>query len=407
VFRFSFATTTNFMFIIEILLLLYFGFVSTYQFVLSVAGLFFRAPQPPESAIKRKIAVLIPSYKEDGVIVSSAQHALEQNYPADRFDVVVIADSLQPQTVANLKALPIKVVEVSFDKSTKVKSLNSAFAAIGDQYDYALILDADNVMEKDFLKKINNMLGMGYRAIQGERTSKNETTSMSILDGFSERINNFIYRQGHVAAGLSCSLIGSGMIFEYSVVKDILSKLKSVGGFDRELELDLIRRGIRIYYGKGAVVYDEKVESTEVFEKQRTRWLSSQFVYLRKYFFEGWSCLFTGHIAMFNSAILKNVQLPRLINLGFLIILVVLAYILRPYLDYGIWPWIAFLAMNILAMCFAIPLRYYNWQMVKSIFLLPKVFVKMFNLLFRLKGANKTFIHTPHGVTNVTVNEKK
>jgi hypothetical protein len=39
--------------------------------------------------------------------------------------------------------------------------------------------------------------------------------------------------------------------------------------------------------------------------------------------------------------------------------------------------------------------------------LLPTVFIKMFKLLFRLKGADKTFIHTPHGVTQVRAEEKK
>ena len=395
------------MIILEVILLLYFAFVSLYSFILSVAALFYRAPNAPESTIKRKIAVLIPSYKEDSVIVGVAEQAIKQNYPNDRFDVVIIADSLQPETISKLKQLPISLVEVHFEKSTKVKSLNRAMAAIGDQYDYALILDADNVMEPDFLRKLNNMLALGWKAIQGERTSKNQTTSMSVLDGFSERINNFIYRQGHVAVGLSCSLIGSGMIFDYKAVKDILSKLDSIGGFDRELELDLIRRNMPIYYGKGAVVYDEKVESTEVFEKQRTRWLSSQFIYLKKYFWEGWKALLQGRLAMFNSAILKNIQLPRLINLGLLFILTVLSFIFREYLYFSYFPWPLFLLMNILAMAFAIPLRFYNWQMLKSVVLLPKVFIKMFNLLFKLKGANKSFIHTPHGVTNVTVNDKK
>src|SRR5690606_13991753 len=188
------------------------------------------------------------------------------------------------QTVGALKQLPIRVVEVVFDKSTKVKSLNRAMAEIGDDYDFAVILDADNVMTPDFLKNVNDMLAGGYRAIQAERVSKNQNTSMSVLDGFSERINNYIYRQGHVAIGLSCSLIGSGMVFEYKVARDILLSMESIGGFDRELELHLIRRKIRIWYAKGTLVYDEKVESTEVFEKQRTRWLSSQFVYLKKYF---------------------------------------------------------------------------------------------------------------------------
>jgi len=52
-------------------------------------------------------------------------------------------------------------------------------------------------------------------------------------------------------------------------------------------------------------------------------------------------------------------------------------------------------------MALAIPLRLYNWDLIKSIFLLPKVFIKMFNVLFKLKGANKSFIHTPHGVTHL------
>lgn len=394
------------MLVLEILLLAYFAFVSLYSFTLAIAALAFKAPSAPESNIRRKIAVLIPSYREDNVIVSVAEEAIRQNYPKDSFDVVIIADSLQPATVDNLKQLPIRVVEVSFEKSTKVKSLNCAFAALGDDYDYALILDADNVMEHDFLHKLNNMLGLGYRAIQAERTSKNTTTSMSVLDGFSERINNFIYRQGHVAAGLSCSLIGSGMIFEYKVVKDILGKLDSIGGFDRELELELIRRNIRIYYGKGAVVYDEKVETTEVFENQRKRWLSSQFIYLKKYFGEGMNSLFRGHIAMFNSAILKNIQLPRLINLGLLFVLGLLAFIFQDNLVLKHYPWILLFVVNILAMAFAIPLRLYNWQMLKSFLLLPRVFMKMLNLLFRLKGVNKSFLHTPHGVTNVNVDKK-
>jgi cellulose synthase/poly-beta-1,6-N-acetylglucosamine synthase-like glycosyltransferase len=336
-----------------------------------------------------------------------ARKALEQNYPTDRFEVIVIADTLQPQTILQLKSLPIRLVEVSFDQSTKVKSLNTALAQLGDGFDYALILDADNIMERNFLSKLNDLIAIGYEAIQCERTSKNQTTSMSVLDGLSERINNFIYRQGHVAVGLPCSLIGSGMIFKYSVLKDILSQLDSIGGFDRELELELIRRKIRICYGKGALVFDEKVENTEVFERQRKRWLSSQFIYLRKYFSEGCAAILRGDVAMFNSAILKNIQLPRLINLGLLTILTVMTFIFRERLNFSFYPWLVLLAMNVLAMSFAIPLRYYNWQLLKSVILLPKVFLKMFNLLFKLKGANKSFIHTPHGVTNVTINDKK
>lgn len=394
------------MIVIEAVLLVYFAFVSLYALILAIAGNFFRQQTPPMATGKKRFAVLIPSYKEDNVIVSVARYALQQRYPSDRYDVVIIADSLKQETVSQLKLLPVKIIEVVFDKSTKVKSLNRAMAEIGDDYDYAVILDADNVIAPDFLDRINNLIAIGYQAIQAERVSKNQTTSMSVLDGISERINNFIYRQGHVAIGLSCSLIGSGMVFPYKLVKEILSGLDSVGGFDRELELLLIQRGVKIQYGKGILVYDEKVENTEVFERQRTRWLSSQFIYLRKYFRRGILSLFRGDISLFNSAILKNIQLPRIINLGLLVILTVISFLLRDYLSIPYYVWFTFLVMNVIAMAISIPAKMYNRDMLVSMLLLPKVAFKMFGLLFRLKGANKTFIHTPHGVTEWRADEK-
>lgn len=390
----------------ELILFIYFAYVSSYAFILAIAGLFYRMPNPPRASRNRKIAVLIPAYKEDGVIIDVARQALQQDYPHKDYTVVVIADSLKPETVHQLKQLPIAVVEVSFDKSTKVKSLNRALAALDNSYEYALILDADNVMATDFLTRMNDLLAAGHRSIQGQRVSKNQNNAMSLLDGISEIINNYIYRQGSVAFGISSSLIGSGMIFEYPMLKDILSKLDSVGGFDRELELDVIRRGVHIYYAKGVLVYDEKVDNPEVFENQRRRWLSSQFIYLRKYFLSGWGSLFRGNLSFFNSAILKNIQLPRLINLGFLFVLCILAFLLRHYLTIPYTTWWVLLAMNIVAMALAIPRRLYNRDLLRSILLLPRIFLKMFNLLFKLKGANKQFIHTPHGAGTV-VNEKK
>ncbi len=60
--------------------------------------------------------------------------------------------------------------------------------------------------------------------------------------------------------------------------------MTSVGGFDRELEILLLTRGIPVVYYKDAGVYDEKVQKTAVFENQRKRWIASQYRYLAKYF---------------------------------------------------------------------------------------------------------------------------
>ena len=104
----------------------YFAMASLYIFVFAFAGHFYKNQQYPFSKVQHKIAVLIPSYKEDSVIIEVVKSALEQNYKSNMFDVVVIADSLKPTTISVLKTLPIKLIEVSFKKSTKAKALNSA-----------------------------------------------------------------------------------------------------------------------------------------------------------------------------------------------------------------------------------------------------------------------------------------
>ena len=220
----------------------------------------------------KSIPVLITSYKEDGVIVEVAQAALQQNYPTNLYDIIIIADSFQPETITALKKLPITIVEVSFEKSTKSKALNAAMASITKVYDIAVVLDADNIMANDFLSKINAAFEYGYIAVQGHRTAKNTNNSWAILDAVSEEINNNIFRKGHKVLGLSSAIIGSGIAFKYNYFKTMMSTVTAVGGFDKEIELKMLKEGEKIVYLDDALVYDEKIQKSEVFGNQRRRW---------------------------------------------------------------------------------------------------------------------------------------
>src|ERR1035437_10023811 len=141
--------------ILQILLITGLGLPVVYIFVFSVAGLFYRQHTYPQQSRISKFAVLIPGYKEDAVIREVARDALLQDYPREHYDVIVIADSFQQDTLDYLKTLSIKVIEVSFDKSTKSKALNKALEQLSEKYDIAVILDADNLMARDFLSKVN------------------------------------------------------------------------------------------------------------------------------------------------------------------------------------------------------------------------------------------------------------
>lgn len=373
-----------------------------YLFLLSLWGRLFaskRMDRLAPAVLQRRIAVLVPSYKEDGIILSTARNLLEQDYPVDRYHVFIIADSFQPETIGGLRQLPLTVLEVSFDKSTKTKSLNEAFKRIREPFDIALICDADNMLAPDFLQRMNSAFGAGARAVQGRRVAKNLDTSFAILDACSEAINNHIFRKGTYSMGLSSAVIGSGMGFEYDRIKRILGGISAVGGFDKILQLSIVSEGIRIHYLEDALVFDEKVESSHAFEQQRKRWVSSQFIYLRRFFVPAFGQLFRGNFSYFNLAVLNNVVLPR----AFL-------FVLLPLLTLGGFlggTGLGIAAAGLLlmygcALSMGIPGAMYNRQLGLALLWLPKAVVVMVGTIFHIRKSNKTFIHTVHTKTEIS-----
>jgi cellulose synthase/poly-beta-1,6-N-acetylglucosamine synthase-like glycosyltransferase len=384
------------MIVIEVILLTYFFYVVLYTLIFSFAGLLRPSYAPKGKRGKARIAVLIPAYQEDAVIALTAKKALKQHYPDNLYEVIVIADSLQMKTLDHLTMLPVRVFEVSFENSTKVKALNYALNHLEDDFDIAVILDADNEMAPAFLDRMNQIFQTGVKAIQGRRVAKNRDTDLAVLDGISEIFNNHIYRAGSTALGLSTSLSGSGMAFDFHLLKETLREMDSVGGFDRELEIRLLLQGIKTKYYRNAVVFDEKTSEKKNFANQRRRWIASQYFYLKKYFQTGLRGLLRGNMSLFNSAILRNLQMPRVINLGLLGLLTLASSWLEPWLqiDVRIW-WVLSVLIGI-SLIIAVPMKIYNLRFLKALFALPGAFLVMFSLMFKLKGANEEFIHTAH-----------
>lgn len=388
--------------IIEFLLFLSLGLSAAYLFIFGIAGLFrYRSKQKTGSATRR-MAVLIPGYKEDNVIAETARQALEQDYPRSFYDVYIIADSFLPETLVKLGALDVRVIEVSFEQSSKAKALNRAMQEIREDYEVAVILDADNVMSRGFLNQVNDAFSRGFVAIQGHRVAKNTNSDFALLDAISEEVNNRIFRKGHRILGLSSALIGSGMAFDYAMYKETMEGVTSHGE-DKELEMLLLAKGIRIEYLDDAIILDEKIQKAEVFARQRRRWLSAQFGMFRHYFMTGLKYMVTrGNFDLFDKVIQMMLP-PRVIQLGMVTLMLFLAalfYIfgndvfrlLFPVSFYlGLW------MMTVIPIIVSVPRKYYTKDTLKALGSLPGAFIIMFGLLFKLRGAKKSFIHTPHG----------
>lgn len=385
------------LYIVDILLFVVFAVNVLYLFVFCFAAQFRHRGAAKEGVgeAQRRIAVLVPAYREDRVIMECVESCLAQSYPRVLYDVVVISDRMETATDKALSRLPIKLVNVCFENSTKAKALNFAMAELGDGYDIAVVLDADNIIMPDFLAHVAARFGReGVRIVQAHRTAKNLNTPLALLDAVSEEINNTIFRQGHVNLSLSAALIGSAMAFEYGLFKRTMASIDAIGGFDRALELVLLRQGIGVGYMPDDYVLDEKVQHHSDFTHQRRRWLSAQLHYLCVALKDVPAALREGNWD-FCDKVFQQTTIPRVLLLGFCGLFAVVLSLVDMALAAKWWMLFGVLVATLLM---AVPRRLLRRELLMAVARLPYFFVLMTLNIFKLRGANKKFIHTSHGI---------
>ena len=339
--------------------------------------------------------VLYPAYHEDRVIVSSVRTFLGQYYPYNAFHVAVISDHMQPETNQALSELPITLLQPVFEKSSKAKAMQYAMDQIKEDYDYIIIMDADNVVNSDFLQKLNDSCAHGYRAIQCHRCAKNNDNDVAVLDGVSEEINNTIFRKAHNRIGLSSALIGSGMCFDFKLFKENVYKLTTAGE-DREMEALLLKQKVYIHYEPDIHVFDEKVSNKDNFQKQRLRWMTAQIQSLISLLPYIPTAIKTANIDFIDKTI-QQALIPRsmLVVGAFGMSFVMTAFSLLFSLSWYIKWWCLFLAICI-TLYIATPKQLRSHSVFGKLLSLPKLVWKMVMNILKIDHKNTDFIHTSH-----------
>lgn len=350
-----------------------------------------REPYPPARK-QRRFVTLIPAYKADAVIVRTAQAALAQAYPEELHRVAVIADRLQPETLAELRKLPLTVIEVAFENSSKAKALTAAIEELGpDAADAVAILDADNLVGGEFIARLNEVFDAGVEAVQAHRTAKNRDTDTAVLDAAGEEINNSIFRRGHVALGFSSALIGSGMAFCYDWFGANIRQCVTAGE-DKELEALLLRQRIYIDYLDDVEVLDEKVQGEEAYYNQRRRWIAAQFYALGAAVKNLPGALFSGNFD-YCDKLLQWCLPPRMLLVGLVPLWAVAMSVLDPW---GSVKWWIALVLMLFALAMALPDAQTDAKLGRALRRVPVLVLLTAANLFRLGGTKDKFIHTQH-----------
>ena len=348
--------------------------------------------------------ILYPAYNEDRVIVNSVQKFLAQYYPYNSFHVAVISDHMQPETNKKLADLPITLLLPVFDKSSKAKAMQYAMDHFqksevkgqrAEDFDYIVILDADNVVEPHFLEQLNTECAKGYKAIQCHRCAKNNDNDIAVLDGVSEEINNTIFRKAHNRIGLSSALIGSGMCFDFQWFKENVYKLTTAGE-DRELEALLLKQKVYIQYEPDIHVFDEKVSNKDNFQKQRLRWMTAQIQSLFNLLPYIPKAIITFNLDFIDKTI-QQALIPRSMLVvgawGMSVIMTLFSFLFSNFW-YIKW-WSLFLTICI-ALYIATPRQLRSHSVFGKLLSLPKLVWKMVMNILKIDRKNTDFIHTTH-----------
>jgi cellulose synthase/poly-beta-1,6-N-acetylglucosamine synthase-like glycosyltransferase len=266
--------------IIFVILQIIFFSIGMYYFITSVFGLaekIYGKNTRNYLPIKR-FAIFIPAHNEEIVIGNIVENLKQMNYPKDSYDMYVIADNCTDGTAAYAKEAGASVLERYDDKLRgKGHALQWAFEKVlyneKNEYDAAVIFDADNLVSRNFLKEMNNKLCAGQKVVQGYIDSKNPydswiTTSYSIAFWTSNRL----FQSARSFLGMSCEIGGTGFCMDVQVLKQIGWQATCLVE-DLEFTMKLMLNNIRVGWAQDAIVYDEKPLTLASSWNQRRRWM--------------------------------------------------------------------------------------------------------------------------------------
>ena len=389
--------------IADILLWLFLAGSVAYVVIFALFSLLQRRERRRETAAQPSpstFLVVYPAYREDSVIRQSVATFLQQDYPRDRYQLVVVSDHMQADTNTWLQQQPLTLLQPTFEKSSKAKALQFAIERVesGERcvergaFSHIVILDADNVVSPDFLSRLDAVCQQGWQAIQCHRTAKNADSDIAALDGLSEEINNTLFRRAHNAVGLSSALIGSGMCFDYTWFKVHVGQLQTAVE-DRELESLLMREGFFVRYAEDIYVMDEKVSTPDNFQRQRMRWMNGQIqalVQMLPYLPKAIATLNINYI----DKTLQQALIPRSILIVGIAGMALLATCLA--IDWSVKWWLLLVVLAV-SLLIAIPSQLRKHTLLKPLILLPRLSWRMLSNLLKIDTRNTDFLHTQHG----------
>lgn len=243
---------------------------------------------PSDKINNGNYAFLIPARYESKVIEGLLNSIDNQTRKVPSKNVYVIVESTEDPTVEIVKKHKMNIVyRHDLSKKRKGYALDDAIKEIINKnihYDAYFVMDADNVLDRNFLKEMEKLINKGYDIGLGYRNCKNGNDSVvAACSSLTFSMINEFSNNKKIKDTRTLTISGTGFFIRGDIIE-------SLGGYpflslteDYELTLYAVLNNLTTSYNTKAIFYDEQPTSYSKTIVQRTRWIRGYFEARRKY----------------------------------------------------------------------------------------------------------------------------
>ena len=250
--------------------------------------------------------ILIPARNEEEVIKDAIQSFKRQKYPKDNYEIVVVINNTTDNTLGVCNAEGVRCILCERKIKNKGDALKEAFDRLKkEKTDAYRMMDADNVVNDEFLSEMNKSLNEGTLVAKSSMDIKaKENTWVSSSYAIYFFIQSILYSIPRNNIGASCAINGTGIMIKKEVIDKYGFNVRTITE-DLEFMTLCALNNIKIKFVEGAICYAEHPSDFKVSMIQRRRWTKG---------------IYEGFIIYFNNIIKNMIKRPNIELLDSLLI---------------------------------------------------------------------------------------
>jgi 1,2-diacylglycerol 3-beta-glucosyltransferase len=246
--------------------------------LLGLGALRRKRPRAGAAGEPLRAVVIVPAHDEAAGISATVETLIDQDYPSDRLEVIVVADNCADATAARAASAGATVWErAAPDARGKGQALAWAFERLWaerPETQLVALVDADCAASPNLLAAFDSALRSGAPAAQAAYDVANpEASATSALRWAGFALMHRVRPRGRAALGLSADLFGTGMAFGPELLRELPWRSFSVTE-DAEYHVRLVEAGYRVAYVGEASVASPMPTTDAAAREQQLRWES-------------------------------------------------------------------------------------------------------------------------------------